>query len=221
VRVETIVHSHSVGVLYFFVVVDGTRLVLIFACNFFVQPHYQLMIVIDIYDIGSFSSTMSFSLFLILMIISVCLFFIYIFFQMKENSKMMKGKNNRDDFNQQPKDMMRWSEEMDLALLNALTEEAHKGNRHDGSWTTEAYNNVVELLRTTIGGHITKQHIKNRMKTMKENFGEAYDLFNSLSGFAWNSITRKFEAEEEVWDALIKVYTIRVQFELYLLSNVT
>ncbi|CAJ2654730.1 unnamed protein product [Trifolium pratense] len=116
---------------------------------------------------------------------------------MKEDSKMMKGS-------QQPKDMMRWSEEMDLALLNALTEEAHKGNRHDGSWTSEAYNNVVELLRNTIGGHITKQHIKNRMKTLKENFGEAYDLFNSLSGFAWDPITRKFDAEEEVWDALIK-----------------
>ncbi|GAU49426.1 hypothetical protein TSUD_407280 [Trifolium subterraneum] len=139
--------------------------------------------------------------------------------EMKEDSKMMKGKNNRDDFNQQPKDMMRWSEEMDLALLNALTEEAHKGNRHDSSWTTEAYNNVVELLRTTIEGHITKQHIKNRMKTLKENFGEAYDLFNSLSGFAWDPITRKFEAEEEVWDALIKEKPHAVKWKRMCIKN--
>lgn len=129
----------------------------------------------------------------------------------------MEGKNGRGDTSYQPKDMIRWSEEMDLALLNALAEEAHKGNRQDGSWTTEAYNNVVELLRTTIGGFITKQHIKNRMKTLKENFGEAYDLFNSLSGFAWNPISRKFEAEEEVWENLIRVPTINAQFKLYFL----
>ncbi|PNX59818.1 hypothetical protein L195_g059878, partial [Trifolium pratense] len=108
---------------------------------------------------------------------------------------------------------------MDLALLNALTEEAHKGNRHDGSWTSEAYNNVVELLRNTIGGHITKQHIKNRMKTLKENFGEAYDLFNSLSGFAWDPITRKFDAEEEVWDALIKEKPHAVKWKRMCIKN--
>ncbi|KEH22430.1 hypothetical protein MTR_7g451740 [Medicago truncatula] len=33
---------------------------------------------------------------------------------------------------------------MDQALLNALREEDHKGNRLDGGWTTEGYNNVAE-----------------------------------------------------------------------------
>jgi hypothetical protein len=52
---------------------------------------------------------------------------------------------------------------------------------------------------------MTKQHIKNRMKTMKDHFAESYDLFGSLSGFSWNSTTRRFEAEEEVWKDLIRV----------------
>ena len=64
---------------------------------------------------------------------------------------------------------------------------------------------MVGVLRTTISPHITKQHIKNRMKTLKEHFAEAYDLFNSLSGFAWNPMTKKIEAGEEVWEDFIKI----------------
>ena len=48
--------------------------------------------------------------------------------------------------NQPSKDNLRWTDDMDIILLNALTEEAMKGNRHDGSWTTKAYANVVKVL---------------------------------------------------------------------------
>ncbi|RYR25788.1 hypothetical protein Ahy_B02g059789 isoform D [Arachis hypogaea] len=36
------------------------------------------------------------------------------------------------------------------------------------------------------------------MKILKNHFAETYDLFHHLSEFAWNSVTRKFETEEEV-----------------------
>ncbi|RYQ94085.1 hypothetical protein Ahy_B08g088975 [Arachis hypogaea] len=118
----------------------------------------------------------------------------------------MPNKGNKTaEANQPSKDNLRWSDDMDEVLLNALAEEASKGNRHDGSWTTEAYANVVKTLSIAIGPHITKNHIKNRMKTLKDHFAEAYDLFHHLSGFAWNLVTKKFEAEEEVWQDFIKV----------------
>ena len=101
---------------------------------------------------------------------------------------------------------------MDQILLNALMEEVHKGNRHDGSFSSEAYLNVVAVLRSNIDPTITKQHIKNRMKTLKDRFGEAYDLFGSLSGFGWNSTTRRFTAEEQVWQELIRVSFFFVSF---------
>ncbi|XP_057754810.1 uncharacterized protein At2g29880-like [Arachis stenosperma] len=93
---------------------------------------------------------------------------------------------------------------MDEVLLNTLAEEALKDNRHDGSWTTEAYDNVVKTLSIAIGPNITKNYIKNRMKTLKDHFAETYDLFHHLSGFAWNPVTRKFEAEKKVWQNFIK-----------------
>ncbi|RYR38535.1 hypothetical protein Ahy_A09g043581 [Arachis hypogaea] len=94
---------------------------------------------------------------------------------------------------------------MDEVLLNALIEEVLKGNRHDGSWTTKAYDNIVKTLSIEIGPHITKNYIKNKMKTLKDYFTKAYDLFHHLSGFAWNHVTRKFKTKEEVWQDFIKL----------------
>ncbi|KAG5030116.1 hypothetical protein JHK87_013630 [Glycine soja] len=122
----------------------------------------------------------------------------------KPSTTMPKGKTTPSDSNHPGRDSLQWNDEMDQMLLNALGEEANKGNRHNGAWTTQAYNNMVEALRSTIGPNITKNYIKNRMKTIKNHFAEAYDLFHSLSGFSWNSITRKFDAEDDVWEELIK-----------------
>jgi len=125
---------------------------------------------------------------------------------------MAKDKGQSVEPKQATKDVLRWTDDMDQILLNALMEEVHKGNRHDGSFSSEAYLNVVAVLRSNIDPTITKQHIKNRMKTLKDRFGEAYDLFGSLSGFGWNSTTRRFTAEEQVWQELIRVSFFFVSF---------
>ncbi|RYR38957.1 hypothetical protein HN51_028178 [Arachis hypogaea] len=114
-----------------------------------------------------------------------------------------KGIKTREA-NQPSKDNLRWSNDMDEVILNALAVEALKGNKHDGLWITEAYANVVKTLSIVMGLHITKNHIKNRMKMLKDHFSMAYDLFHHLSGFAYNPLTRKFEAKEEVWQDFIK-----------------
>ncbi|KAJ1417741.1 Myb/SANT-like domain [Sesbania bispinosa] len=80
----------------------------------------------------------------------------------------------------------------------------NRGNRIGGNWTPEAYAHVVAALIDGGVGEVTKQHVKNKMKTTKEKFAEAFDLFNSLSGFAWNPTTRRFEAEDEVWEDFIR-----------------
>ncbi|XLS67043.1 hypothetical protein HN51_018066 [Arachis hypogaea] len=93
---------------------------------------------------------------------------------------MLNKENKTAEANQPLKNNLRWSDDMDEVLLNALAEESSKGL------------------------HITKNHIKNRIKRLKYYFAEAYDLFHHLSGFAWNPVTRKFDAEEEVWQGFIK-----------------
>ncbi|XP_058751361.1 uncharacterized protein LOC131624442 [Vicia villosa] len=124
---------------------------------------------------------------------------------------MAKDKGQSVEPRQVSKEILRWTDDMDQILLNALMEEANKGNRHDGAWTIEAYSNVVDALRSLVAPTMTKQHIKNRMKTLKDHFAESYDLFGSLSGFEWNPTTRRFEAENEEKPHAAKWKTMQIK----------
>jgi len=75
----------------------------------------------------------------------------------------------------------------------------------DGSWTTQAYNNIVTALRQLGWVGITKNNVKNRQKALKDIWHDVHDLFSILSGFAWNESTKVFDVEDEVWVDLIKV----------------
>nr|XP_043609783.1 uncharacterized protein LOC122581605 [Erigeron canadensis] len=98
-----------------------------------------------------------------------------------------------------------WTAKMDEAFIEAMLKEQNEGNRIDGSFTPQAYTNMVNDLTAKLNKDFKKEHLKNRLKTLKDHFSQCYDLFRgvSLSGFAWNSETRLIEAEDEVWDQLI------------------
>ncbi|XP_059658746.1 uncharacterized protein LOC132305079 [Cornus florida] len=118
--------------------------------------------------------------------------------------KMMKKANKDMNATENKKNALRWTEEMDEVLIDALLEQEENGNRVDGTFTSTAYSNVVKKCTEKIGYPFDKDHIKNWMKTLKLNFNAFYDLFKNLSGFSWSPETKLFEAEPEVWKALIE-----------------
>lgn len=96
-------------------------------------------------------------------------------------------------------------DEMDEILLDAFIQEQEKGNRVEGTWTTQAYANIVKLCNEKFAFPIDKEHVKNRVRTLKANFGLCHDMFHGSSGFAWNIVTKLFEAEPQVWKDRIEV----------------
>ncbi|XP_035832310.1 uncharacterized protein At2g29880 isoform X3 [Helianthus annuus] len=103
------------------------------------------------------------------------------------------------------KEQIKWTESMDNIFIQSMIAQQDNGNRINGSFTSQAYNNMIEELNTKLQIELTKKHLKNRLKTLKEHFSQWYDMFRgtSLSGFSWNSETQLIEAEDEVWDKLI------------------
>ncbi|KAL5566274.1 hypothetical protein UlMin_029438 [Ulmus minor] len=102
------------------------------------------------------------------------------------------------------RDNVKWMESMDLVLIDALLEQQLNDNRCDGTFTTTAYSNILKICRDELNLSLDKDHLKNCIKTLKNHFNVCHDLFKSLSGFAWNPISKFFEAEFEVWKALLE-----------------
>ncbi|KAL2339001.1 hypothetical protein Fmac_013447 [Flemingia macrophylla] len=91
----------------------------------------------------------------------------------------------------------KWTDEMDFRLLSAMLDEARLGNRVDGSWTTQAYNNMVESLRQSGLIGITKNNVKNRQKSLKDRWRETKP---SAAKWRVNPI-RYYDLMEELWGA--------------------
>ncbi|KAK2650772.1 hypothetical protein Ddye_018261 [Dipteronia dyeriana] len=116
----------------------------------------------------------------------------------------MRKKKYNNDINK--RDRFLWTPQMDDRLIDTLYTQHAQGNRVGGNFTSKAYENIVLELREKLGKNIDKDKVKNRMKSLKTNFSECYDLFNkgALSGFAWNSVTKIWSAEPEVWENLLE-----------------
>ena len=78
---------------------------------------------------------------------------------------------------------MTWNDDMDEILFDTFIEEQFKGNRVDGTWTTQTYANIVKYYSENFGFPIDKEHVKNHVWILKANFGVCHDLFHESSGF--------------------------------------
>lgn len=102
------------------------------------------------------------------------------------------------------RDVFKWTERMDDAFINALVRQQRLGNRVDRVFTTAAYDNMVRELRENIGMPFEKDHLKNRLKTLKNNFKECFDIFNGANGFVWSPENKMWVAKPETWKAFVK-----------------
>ncbi|GLT34090.1 hypothetical protein SLA2020_086320 [Shorea laevis] len=114
-------------------------------------------------------------------------------------------KKNSNIQNASEEGKLVWTPMMDEALMDAFLHQHNLGNRVNGSFTTKAYENIVNELKEKLGKEVDKDKVKNRIKTLKANLSKSHDLFKNLSGFSWSPVTKLWSAEPEVWDALIKV----------------
>ncbi|XP_021733982.1 uncharacterized protein At2g29880-like [Chenopodium quinoa] len=101
--------------------------------------------------------------------------------------------------------VIKWTEIMDALLIESLLHQQQIGNRINGQWTSSSYDFMVKELREKLKlPLLKKEHLQNRQKTLKKNFNDAHDMFKHSSGFGWDSESKLFLAEPEVWKTLIE-----------------
>ncbi|XP_077210135.1 uncharacterized protein LOC143845638 [Tasmannia lanceolata] len=90
-----------------------------------------------------------------------------------------------------------WGEDEDRLLVTSLAHQVALGNKIANGFKELALNAVAHDLTIRIGRDITKDHVRNRMKTMKTNYRILHTIL-SRSGFGWDTIQCKISVENEV-----------------------
>ncbi|XP_059625005.1 L10-interacting MYB domain-containing protein-like [Cornus florida] len=101
--------------------------------------------------------------------------------------------------------ILRWTEEMDRCLSKILVEEVQKGHKVNNIIQTEAYITAVSALNEIFGPDVTKDHIKNRLKTWKKQYGVLKELL-SHNGFRWDETEKMVIGDDSVWNDYIKTH---------------
>lgn len=129
-------------------------------------------------------------------------------------NKLVDGDNGK-------KEAIHWTLDMDVAFINAMLKEKANGNKPEGTFITQTYTNMDKEFCKAFNTEVIKNSLKNRLKTIKKDFAQWYDVFHgsSLSGFSWDPVSGLFIVEEEVWDDLIAVCVDVIFCFCFLRSN--
>nr|POF04668.1 dexh-box atp-dependent rna helicase dexh18, mitochondrial [Quercus suber] len=102
---------------------------------------------------------------------------------------------------------MAWTSEMDRCLTEILVEEVKKGNKIDSSHSTlkpAAYRAALTALNENFVLDLTKEHIRNRLKTWRKQFGILRELL-AHKGFKWDETRKMVIADNSVvWQPYIE-----------------
>ncbi|MBA0594441.1 hypothetical protein Gorai_011346 [Gossypium raimondii] len=100
---------------------------------------------------------------------------------------------------------LRWTDAMDYYLGKSLVEKVKEGHKMGNALPWEAYDTVLSTLNEKIGFVLTKDHIRNRLKTWKKQYGTLRDLL-SHPGFKWDRTWKMIIADDSVWTNYVKAH---------------
>ncbi|XP_077239711.1 uncharacterized protein LOC143880609 [Tasmannia lanceolata] len=99
-----------------------------------------------------------------------------------------------------------WNTEMDKVLVDALLEQVSEGHKIPNGFKDVAYTAASRAMNSRYGKDMTKEHIKNRVKTLKKKFVAVNTIINT-NGFGWDDVNKKIEVTEDVYNAWVAVST--------------
>lgn len=97
---------------------------------------------------------------------------------------------------------------MDSCLSAILVQQIKQGNRSefDYKFRPAAFEASVLAINENFQLYLTKEHVKNRLKTWKKQYDILKELKNQ-SGFEWDEKRKMVIANDSVWSEYIKVLT--------------
>ncbi|XP_077237318.1 uncharacterized protein LOC143878993 [Tasmannia lanceolata] len=94
---------------------------------------------------------------------------------------------------------------MDKVLVDALLEQVSERHKIPNGFKDVVYTAASRTMNSRYRKDMTKEHIKNRVKTLKKKFMAVNTIINT-SGFGWDDVNKKIEVTEDVYNAWVAVH---------------
>ncbi|XP_077246086.1 uncharacterized protein At2g29880-like [Tasmannia lanceolata] len=95
-----------------------------------------------------------------------------------------------------------WNDQMDKVLVDTLLFQIAEGYKIPNGFKDHAYVAAATAMNAFFNLQLNKEHIKNRIKTMKETY-KSVCIILSRSGFGWDNNTKMVTCKKEVYDDYI------------------
>ncbi|XP_048332027.1 uncharacterized protein LOC107419928 isoform X2 [Ziziphus jujuba] len=100
-----------------------------------------------------------------------------------------------------------WTPQMDCYFIDLMLEQTHEGNKVDHTFNEQAWTQMLVLFNQTFGLQCDKCFLEDRYMCLRKQYDDITNLLN-IGGFAWDETQQMVTADDEVWEACIKVAEI-------------
>ena len=97
-----------------------------------------------------------------------------------------------------------WTREMDRYFIVLMLEQLHRGNKIGRTYNAQAWTWMNASFCTNFGFLCDKDVLEDRYWSLRKEYTDITDILNH-NGFAWDGIRQTMTADDDVWEAYIKV----------------
>lgn len=97
-----------------------------------------------------------------------------------------------------------WTPPMDRYLIDLLLDQVYKGNKVGQTFISQAWVDMATSFNVKFNSHHDKDVLKNRYKHLRRQHNDIKFLLGQ-TGFTWDETREMVTAEDNIWDAYIKV----------------
>ena len=99
----------------------------------------------------------------------------------------------------------KWNHKEEKVLVELMVEQVKKGNRPTTTFSTKAWNEIIDEFYRRTGNKYTKSQFVNKFNKLRLVYREFKKLRDIPTGFGWDPVTKTVTAPDDVWDHYLKV----------------